>query len=105
MNRFLWGGWVARPSAFFIFVRSHWFLAFGVGLVARVLLGLSFAVAVLNRSNWSHRLTVFSLVPFVYPCPSPVLPVLSMPSVPALLGSLLNTLTIYSSRLAYLFIR
>ena len=53
MNRFLWGGWVARPCAF-LFLRLRWFLVFGVGvvamlyLVARVALGLSFAVAVLG---------------------------------------------------------
>ena len=48
MDRFLWGGWVARPSAF-LFLRLRWFLVFGVGVVARVPVStLSFAVAVLN---------------------------------------------------------
>ena len=47
MNRFLWGGWVARPCAFY-FLRMRWFLVFGVGVVAPVLLG---SVALLNRAN------------------------------------------------------
>lgn len=46
MYKFLLGGWVARPSAFY-FLRLRWFLVFGVCLAVR---GVPCVFAVLNPS-------------------------------------------------------
>ena len=125
MNRFLWGGWVARPSAFY-FCACTGRLVFGVVLVCSVLS---------HCSDWLQCLTVFNLTALGYLCSSwsrlrvrcalsytfslsrlifpylnrtlsnVALPVLGMPSISALLDSISNALTIYSSNLTYLFIR
>lgn len=61
MDRFLWGGWVARPSAS-LFLRLRWFLAFCVGVVCLLL-------------SWSALLSIVAL------------PVLGRPFLFALLDS------------------
>lgn len=95
MYKFLLGGWVARPSAFY-FVRSHWFLGLFCSLCLSLSPWLSFVCSVFRCLTLLGLAFVVAMFNYIQPNRtwSPV-PVLGMPSISALLDrySLPNKIT------------